>query len=65
MITVMPNCYEFWLDEMPIARMMLPFILSNNDMAGIKLTLANRYDVSIDRIAYQFESVNISDDSSD
>lgn len=65
MIIPMPHVYEFQIDGKPIARMNFPFTpfktLSNNDMAGIKLTLANREEVSVDRVKHVFEWVNLGD----
>lgn len=58
-MTPMPHIYEFQLDGKPIARMNFPSSLSNNDITGLSLTLANREEVSVDRITYIFEWVNL------
>lgn len=59
MIIPMPHIYEFQIERRPIARMNFPYVLSGNDIAGIKLVLANRENVSVDHVTHIFEWANL------
>lgn len=59
MIIPMPYIYEFQIDGKPVCRINLPFPLSNNDMTGIKLVIANREGSSVDRVFHMFEMANL------